>query len=78
MEAALSTRFLESTIMFSLIYDQYEKNLKSELWMCHKNMNLTMDEIYGMTIHDRKFYIQTHNKAVEKEVEKMRSSMKKH
>ena len=51
--------------MFSVIYDNYEKNLKQELWLCHKNMNLTMDEIYQMTIRDRKFYIQTHNKAIE-------------
>ena len=54
--------------MFSVIYDNYEKNLKQELWLCHKNMNLTMDEIYQMTIRDRKFYIQTHNKDLEKEI----------
>lgn len=63
--------------MFSVIYDNYEKNLKQELWMCHKNMDLTMDEIYEMTIRDRKFYIQTHNKAVEKEVEQMKASTRK-
>ena len=63
--------------MFSVIYDNYEKNLKQELWMCHKHMNLTMNEIYEMTIRDRKFYIQTHNKVVEKEVEQMKSRSKK-
>ena len=63
--------------MFSVIYDNYEKNLKQELWMCHKHMNLTMTEIYEMTIRDRKFYIQTHNKVVEKEVEQMKSRSKK-
>lgn len=63
--------------MFSVIYDNYEKNLKQELWMCHKHMNLTMNEIYEMTIRDRKFYIQTHNKVVEKEVEQMKSKSKK-
>ena len=77
MEEALSKPFLESTIMFSVIYDNYEKNLKQELWMCHKHMNLTMNEIYEMTIRDRKFYIQTHNKVVEKEVEQMKSRSKK-
>ena len=45
--------------------------------MCHKNMDLTMDEIYEMTIRDRKFYIQTHNKAVEREVEQMKASTRK-
>lgn len=77
MEEALLIHFLELTIMFSVIYDNYEKHLKEELWLCHKNMNLTMDEIYDMTIRDRKFYIQTHNKAVEKEIEKMKSKSKK-
>ena len=57
--------------MFSVIYDNYEKNLKQELWMCHKNKKLTMEEIYQMTIRDRKFYIQTHNKAIEKEIEQI-------
>ena len=59
--------------MFSEIYDNYEKNLKKELWMCHKHMNLTMDEIYEMTIRDRKFYIRTHNEAVAKEVADMKA-----
>ena len=63
--------------MFSVIYDNYEKNLKQELWMCHKNMNLTMDEIYQMTIRDRKFFIQTHNKAIEREVEQIKSKARK-
>ena len=63
--------------MFSVIYDNYAKNLTQELWLCHKNMNLTMDEIYQMTIRDRKFYIQTHNKAIEKEVEQIKSKTRK-
>lgn len=63
--------------MFSVIYDNYEKNLKQELWMCHKNMDLTMEEIYEMTIRDRKFFIQTHNKAVEKETEQMKAKTRK-
>jgi hypothetical protein len=36
-------------------------------------MELPMNEIYEMTIRDRKFYIRTHNKAVEKETEAMKS-----
>lgn len=77
MGEALLTPFLDSTIMFSLIYDNYEKNLKQELWACHKNMDLTMEEIYNMTIRDRKFYIQTHNKQVEKEKERMNANKRK-
>lgn len=40
-------------------------------------MDLTMDEIYNMTIRDRKFYIITHNKLVQKEVEHMKYSGRK-
>lgn len=63
--------------MFSAIYKDYEKNLKNELWLCHKNMDLTMNEIYDMTVRDRRFYIFTHNKSVEKEKEKMKNSHKR-
>lgn len=63
--------------MFSLIYNDYEKNLKQELWMCHKNMDLTMEEIYEMSIRDRKFYIRTHNKSVEKEMSRIKANSKR-
>ena len=63
--------------MFSVIYDNYEKNLKQELWLCHKNMNLTMDEIYQMTIRDRKFFIQTHNKAIARQAQQLKSKTRK-
>ena len=69
MEEALSPPFLNSTILFSLIYDNYEKNLKKELFLCHKNMELTMEEIYNMPTRDRKYFISLHNKAVTKEKE---------
>ena len=39
--------------MFSLIYDNYEKDLKREIWLCHKNMNLSISEIENMPIRDR-------------------------
>ena len=67
MEAALLIRFLQSTILFSLIYNNYEKDLKREIWLCHKYMKLSMTEIYNMPIQERKFYILTHNKQVDSE-----------
>lgn len=70
MEVALSTPFLGSTILFSLT-SNYENNLKHELWLCHKYMDLTMDEIYNMPVIDRKNYIKIHNKQVEKEKEQL-------
>ena len=70
MEEALSPPFLDSKIMFSLTSD-FEKNLKHELWLCHKHMNLTMEELYNMSVGDRKTYIIIHNKQVEKEKEQL-------
>lgn len=67
MEVALLIRFLQSTILFSLIYKDYEKDLKKEIWLCHKYMKLSMTEIYNMPIQERKFYIITHNKQVDAE-----------
>ena len=76
MEAALSTPFLPSTILFSLT-SNFEKNLKHELWLCHKHMNLSMEELYNMPVSDRKNYIIIHNKDVEKEKERLESIRRK-
>lgn len=73
MEEALLIRFLHSTILFSLTYKNYERDLKKEIWLCHKYMKLTLTEILNMPIQDRKFYINVHNKQIESE----KNSMKK-
>ena len=70
MEVALLIPFLESTILFSLT-SNFDKNLKHELWLCHKNMELSMEDLYNMTVADRKTYIAIHNKQVEKEKERL-------
>lgn len=70
MEEALLPPFLGSTMLFSLT-SNFEKNLKHELWLCHKHMNLSMEELYNMTVSDRKNYIIIHNKDVEKEKERL-------
>ena len=61
------TPFLDSTSMFSLMYDGYEKDLREEIWTCHKYMKLSLDDIYRMPRCDRKAYIKIHNKLVEEE-----------
>ena len=76
MEEALLLPFLGSTILFSLTSD-FEKNLKHELWLCHKHMNLSMEELYNMPVSDRKNYIIIHNKDVEKEKERLESIRRK-
>lgn len=70
MEEALLPPFLGSTILFSLT-SNFEKNLKHELWLCHKHMDLSMEDIYNMPVSDRKSYIIIHNKQVEKEKERL-------
>lgn len=70
MEVALLIPFLESMILFSLT-SNFDKNLKYELWLCHNNMNLSMEDLYNMTVADRKAYIAIHNKQVVKEKERL-------
>ena len=76
MEEAHLLPFLGSTILFSLT-SNFEKNLKNELWLCHKHMNLSMEELYNMPVSDRKNYILIHNKDVEKEKERLESIRRK-
>ena len=70
MEEALLPPFLGSTILFSLT-SNFEKNLKNELWLCHKHMDLSMEDLYNMPVNDRKRYILIHNNQVEKEKERL-------
>lgn len=76
MEVALSPHFLGSAILFSLT-SNFEKNFKNEMWLCHKYMDLTMDEIYRMTVMDRKDFISIHNKIVEREKQRLENTMHK-
>ena len=76
MEVAHLTPFLESKILFSLT-SNFDKNLKYELWLCHKNMELSMEDLYNMTVADRKTYIAIHNKQVEKDKERLESMRRK-
>ena len=69
MEVALLIPFLVSEILFSLQYDNYERNLLEELWMVHKNMKVSLTEIYNMPTYQRRAYIQIHNKIVKEETE---------
>jgi len=71
MEVALSIRFLESTILFSSPTN-FERNLKTEMWLCHEHMNLSMTDIYNMPVADRKSYIAIHNREIEKQKEKLK------
>lgn len=76
MEVARSIPFLESMILFSLT-SNFEKYLKQELWLCHKNMDISMEDLYNMTVADRKTYITIHNKQIQKDKEKLENIRRK-
>lgn len=59
--------------MFSLIYDNYERDLKKEVFLCHKYMDFSMESIDNMPIKDRKLFIKEHNKIVEQEKQRLKS-----
>lgn len=76
MEVAHSLRFLRSTMLFSLT-SEFAKNLKTELWLCHVNMKLSMEDLYNMTVADRKDFIAIHNRQTEKERERLNKIRRK-
>lgn len=72
---APSTPFFDSTILFSLT-SKYERALKRELWLVHRNMNLPMDDILRMPISDRHDFIVIHNNACKKEKDEFEAARK--
>jgi len=56
------------------MYSDYEKQLKEEIWRAHKYMDLSMDEIYNMSVADRRGYIQLHNKLAQEEKEQYKGA----
>lgn len=43
----------------------------TEIWGCHTELKLTMDEIYKMPIRNRKYFIMLHNKRIEQQNEEL-------
>lgn len=50
---------------FSTLPSEYERELKEEIWGMFKYMGISIETIYAMPIHDRKFYIMKHNEEQE-------------
>ena len=46
---------------FSILPNEFEKNLKDEIWGCFKYIGIPMDTIMNMPIQDRKYFIMKHN-----------------
>lgn len=55
-------------------YKGLEYRLKKEIFLLHKYLNLSMDELWDMPIQDRKFYLRRYNEEVEKENERLKGN----
>ena len=54
------------------MYDGYEENLLTELYMVHKNLKIPFNELYDMPIMYRRELIRVHNRVIEQENERMK------
>lgn len=54
------------------MYDGYEENLLTELYIVHKNLKIPFNELYDMPIMYRRELIRVHNRAIEQENERMK------
>ena len=50
-----------------------EKKFREELYLCNKNMGMSLTEIYRMPVMDRISYIRIHNKITKEINEQMKS-----
>ena len=48
-----------------------ERRLKSELWLCHEHMKMTMVDLYNLPVSDRHDFIKIHNKVMKEQKAKM-------
>ena len=69
---ALLIPFYQSEKLFSLIYDGYEENLLTELYMVHKNLKIPFNELYDMPVMYRRELVKIHNRVIEVENNRMK------
>ena len=50
-----------TNIYFSILPDEFERNLKEEIWGCFKYIGIPIDTVMNMPIQDRKYFIMKHN-----------------
>jgi len=65
-EVAHLQPFFPLTILFSLPSENYEVALKKEIFDCFRFMKInSIEEINNLTIRERKFFIELHNRGAE-------------
>lgn len=62
MEAAHLRVPFSTARLYSFLNEFDDKQFKYEMWLCHKYMELRMEDIYNMPVGDRKDFINVHNK----------------
>ena len=61
-------------MFFSILPNEYERQLKEEIWGCFKYIGIPMETIMAMPIQDRKFYIIKHNEAMQMEEKRLKDA----
>ena len=64
-----------TNMFFSILPNEYERQLKEEIWGCFKYIGIPMETIMSMPIQDRKFYIIKHNEAMQMEEKRFESAI---
>ena len=54
------------------MYDGFEENLLTELYMVHKNLKIPFNELYDMPVMYRRELVKIHNRVIEVENDRMR------
>ncbi len=51
-----------TSLFFSTLPSEYERNFKEEIWGCFKYIGIPLETLMNMPVSDRKFYIMMHNR----------------
>lgn len=52
-------------MFFSILPNDYEMQLKDEIWGCFRHIGIPIETVMGLPIQDRRYYIQKHNEEQE-------------
>ena len=61
---ALLIPFLNSTILFSYVSDNFKLSFEKEIFGCMTYIGIDHNTLWNMPVFRRKFYIQMHNEKI--------------
>ena len=50
-----------TSLFFSTLPSNYEKNFKEEIWGCFKYIGIPIETVMNMPVQNRKYFISRHN-----------------